>query len=534
MTDADECVVAVGIAVADTSEEAHELVVIPVAAHRGVMVLVCQERAVAQVVPEEGRGREVGVRGIEAVVLIIEIAVAHDGVEAVVVPLGIVARGQFEVLLDAVVRVLAGRAVVALAHDRVVSGRSPVLAVGRGLAPREHQVGLPALDRLHGDVAHQLREADAGIAEGLVLQLNGVVVLQLVEVLVVAAVGVIDGFRWVADDGLTIGVVGVGIRVFLTGHEGIDIKLQNVVPHKLGVVELHLEVLVVGIADDTLLLGVAHVGRVGGVLRAATDVQVVVVLEAGLARDGVEPVCVVAEIVLGGLAVDDVMGVHEVGFLGPLGEGDIAIIGDRGRCVAFTGLGGDDDHTVGTARTVDSGCRGILQHVDRGDVLRSHSGQVALDAIHQDERCKAAHEGRDTTQTDAGGGSRTTAGVDHRQTGNLTFHQFGSVADLTGVEVLGLHGGYGRGDITLALGAVTDDDHLVQEGIVFLECHVAAGLDLLRGKADVADDEGYIAVSNSERVVTVEVGNRCVLGALLSHRGADDRLALGVLDNTLH
>ena len=103
MTDADECVVAVGIAVADTSEEAHELVVIPVAAHRGVMVLVCQERAVAQVVPEEGRGREVGVRGIEAVVLLIEIAVAHDGVEAVVVPLGIVARGQFEVLSDAVV-----------------------------------------------------------------------------------------------------------------------------------------------------------------------------------------------------------------------------------------------------------------------------------------------------------------------------------------------------------------------------------------------------------------------------------------------
>ena len=74
---------------------------------------------------------------------------------------------------------------------------------------------------------------------------------------------------------------------------------------------------------------------------------------------------------------------------------------------------------------------------------------------------------------------RVTAGVDHRQTGNLAFHEFCGVADLTSVEVLGLHGSHGRGDVAFALCAVTDDHHFVEQCVVFLECHIVAGCYLL-------------------------------------------------------
>ena len=91
MTDADQRIVLVGIAVTDTSEETNQLVIVHVTAHIGVVILIRQERTVVQIVPEECCGREVGIAGAEAVVLIIEVAVTYDGVETVLVPLRVVA-----------------------------------------------------------------------------------------------------------------------------------------------------------------------------------------------------------------------------------------------------------------------------------------------------------------------------------------------------------------------------------------------------------------------------------------------------------
>ena len=341
------------------------------------------------------------------------------------------------------------------------------------------------------------------------------------------------------DECLTIGVgmttIGsMTIGIFLASYQSIDVDLQDIVPHILRVIQLHLEILVITLLDDTFFLSIRDVGRISGVLSTTTDIQIVIMFETSLAGDGSQPITIIAHIVLCRLAVDDIMGIHEIEFLAPFREGHITVVANFSTSLALACLSGDQDHTIGTTRTIDSGCGSVLQHIDRGDVLSCYCVKVTFDTINQDQWGQVTYNGRDTTQTNRRGGTRVTTGVDHRQTGNLTFHEFCGIADLTCVEVLGLHRGDSRGNITLALGAVTDDDNLIQQGIVFLECHIAACLDLLGGETDVADDEGYIAVSNSERVVTVEVGNRCVLGALLSHRGADDRLALGVLDNTLH
>ena len=190
------------------------------------------------------------------------------------------------------------------------------------------------------------------------------------------------------------------------------------------------------------------------------------------------------------------MRVHEVGGLGPLGESNISIVCDRCRCITLTGLGGDDNHAVGTTGTIDGGGRSIFQHVDRGNVLRGYRGQVTLDTIHQDQWFQAANQCGDTTETDARCCFRITAGINNCQTGNLTFYQFGSVTDLTGVEVLSFYGSNSRGNISLTLGTVTDDNHFIQQSIVFLEGYIATSFYLLRSKANVAHDKCNVAIGN--------------------------------------
>ena len=412
--------------------------------------------------------------------------------------------------------------------------RCPVLTVINTLSPRDHQVGFPTFDRLQGDITHQLRETATGIAIGLVLQFYRVVVLQFIKVLIIAAVLIIDRLRRVADDSLAIGVISIGVRVFLTSNKCIQVELQDVVPNKLCIVQLHFKVLVISVTDDTFFLSITDIGRISGILGTTADVQIMIVLEACLTADGLQPICIIAEIFLSGLTINDIMSIHEISCLCPLGECDVPIVRNRCWCVAFASLGGDDNYTIGTTRTIDSCCRSIFQYVDRGDILRGYRCQITFNTVNEDQRGKAAHQCGDTTQTDGRGGTGVTAGVDDCQTGNLTFHEFCGVADLTCVEVLCLHRGHSRGDITLALGAVTDDDNLVQQGIVFLEGHIITCLDLLGCKTDVRDNERCIAVSNVQRVVTIVVGDGCILGALFSHGGSDNRLALRILNDTLH
>ena len=117
MTDTDQRIILIGVAVTDTSEETDEFRVVLVTAHPSVVILIVDKRTVAQVVPQEGSGREVLVTCVESIVLVEEITVAHDTVEAVVTPLGIVARSQFQIFADVVTLALTGRTIPSLTNQ---------------------------------------------------------------------------------------------------------------------------------------------------------------------------------------------------------------------------------------------------------------------------------------------------------------------------------------------------------------------------------------------------------------------------------
>ena len=124
-------------------------------------------------------------------------------------------------------------------------------------------------------------------------------------------------------------------------------------------------------------------------------------------------------------------------------------------------LGIDEQYTVGTARTIDGRSRGILQHGEALNVLRSDIIEVTLETVHQHE----------CTGTGTKGGHTTNPEFRHvlaRLTGDLTGehtrdHTGERVGETSGrsTQILGVHRGHGSGEGNLFLHTGTGDDHFV-------------------------------------------------------------------------
>ena len=83
------------------------------------------------------------------------------------------------------------------------------------------------------------------------------------------------------------------------------------------------------------------------------------------------------------------------------------------RLGAFATLGSDDDHTVGCTRTVDSGCRSVLQYVDGCDVIGIDFADTTIrdNAIDDEQRsivalCRCRWAGGDNVLTTQSHGRR--------------------------------------------------------------------------------------------------------------------------------
>ena len=534
VADAEQGVVAVGVAVADTGEETNKGVIVCVRAHARMAVFFGQKRTQSQVVVEVSYRREVSVAGRETIVLVVEVAVTYQPFEAVFAPCMVVARSDFQSLAAIVAFALrSGTVVVVFFRQGVIVRISERLADACRFVQREHHIGLPSLNGFYGDVTRHLVETDAGIAFVFVLDFHRIDVVQAVEVFVIGSVFVIDGFRWVTDNRLAVSVGIVVQRILLPADQGVEVELQFVVPSVLGKVQLHLQVFVVALAHDSFIVAVNDVGGVSRGFRTTVHRKRMVVLEARLAADGFQPVGVVAFVGIGGASVDDVMRIHELRCVCPFRERYVTRISDVGFLIAASGLGGNQDDTVGTTGTVDGGSRSVFQYVDGSDVFGRYGGEVAFDTVYQDKRVGVTRHGIDTTQHDGRRFGRVTRRVSDAQTGNLTFYQFGCVGNLTSRKVFCLDGGYGTGHIAFALRTVTDDDYFVHHLGVFFQLDDLAGFYFaclyLNGLvADVADDQRSVGC-HFQRELTVEVGNRAVgIVAFLYNVGSDDAFTVRV------
>ena len=288
--------------------------------------------------------------------------------------------------------------------------------------------------------------------------------------------------------------------------------------------------------------GRQHAGVVGGSVQAGElrPVFVFVVCKFGT-------LLTVETILQEGLFVID-----HLGHTAPVGDAHLAVeVHDRG--AAGTALGGDDDNTVSGTGTVDGGGGGVLQDVDALDIGRVDGvdGAVGKHTVDDQQRLvdalgRSRHgtAGRDGVLTADGHGLGVVAGGaggrSIAQTGHLGGQgrqgvRVGEGGDVGVVAIV--DAGDGAGNVTLAGGTVTDDNHIVQEEGVLLQNNVnrllTTDCDFHSLVADGGDDQdGIVCCTEAEQ--TVQVSCYADGRVLDLDSGTDHWFAFGVDDLTGH
>ena len=190
----------------------------------------------------------------------------------------------------------------------------------------------------------------------------------------------------------------------------------------------------------------------------------------------------------------------------------------------LTFLGGDEHYAIGSTGTVDGTRGSVLQHLYRLDV----AGVDVVDATLKrhtvdDVERVAVINGTRTTYTDA----RTSTGLSGRgryvDTGCQTLQGIVNADGSFALQVLSAHLGNGCGHYAFFLHTVTDDHHLVQCGLVFLQynAHLVFGHHLLSRVADVRDNQRF-TLCHLDGKLTIHVGDGGVLGIAFLHDGGTD------------
>ena len=377
------------------------------------------------------------------------------------------------------------------------------------------------------------------------------------ELFVDAAVGIAEvGFlrRGEGDGaahGSRVGIVGLVVDTL-----GVDVHAQVVIEEFGSHAYREVGTLVVAHLQRSLVVGVAHAHPVGELaFHIAIDTQVLVGRE-GRAIDEVLPVGIgrTHERLYGlqtagaGIGAAHVVAIlvarHHVECRAVLFQTVAGVVAHL-HVVAGALLGGDDNHTVRSARTVDGGGRSILQY------------RIGVDVVGVDRCQRVGHAGTtlgrngypvDYDQGVVLGLQRsgatntngcTTGGVarsgSNQQARHLALQHLVGRSDGTTVDVLGLDGGNRTGEVGLFHRTVTDYNHLVKQLFILLQnkFHQLAGGLFLRLIANVRDGDD-VALVGLDGKVSVDIGTRSVASSLHQDVGSDNSHTRVVQYNTLH
>ena len=225
-----------------------------------------------------------------------------------------------------------------------------------------------------------------------------------------------------------------------------------------------------------------------------------------------------------------------------------------GRLLDLSLLGGDEDHTILGAQTVD-GSGSVLQDRDAFNVFgvqlleNGHiriglkgigvsvvSGRLTGTGCAADHTVNNDHRGTKATEVDLGGkGTGLAAVLGDEKARDLTLEGSHTVSRLGGGNILCADLGDSAREGFLLLDAVTHDHGLVQELGVFDQDNIHLGRCLERTgfKTDGRELEDG-TLGNGEFEVTVNVGGRTGGGTLLHNGSSDNRFLLRICDRTGH
>ena len=348
-----------------------------------------------------------------------------------------------------------------------------------------------------------------------------------------------------STDGTTIGILRLGKHTL-----GIQIHRQVVVQQRRIQVQSGSDTLEVRGSQNTLLVSVAYADTVRQILEGTRKRQVVVhadsgmvnhILPVGVSRtQGTVGNALLAIHIGNELAV--LVAIHHVHRLLAHANRHVTSICNGGlQAVATSLLGGDNDDTVRTTATIDGGCRGILQDVERFNILRvQHRKGVrqSLDTfvvhsqtVNHNQRVVGGVQRRTTTNTNLGTAARSTVIADDVHTGYFTCQHVLCIHHDTLVLGVGLQSGHRTGQVALLDSTITDDHHFVQQGSIVLKGNLQRGgcLDSLCLIADIANADVGTLIS-FQREVTIEVRDGSGLCVHDTYRSTDDGFTLSILN----
>ena len=194
----------------------------------------------------------------------------------------------------------------------------------------------------------------------------------------------------------------------------------------------------------------------------------------------------------------------------------------------------NDDNTIGSLRTVNSSSCSITENIDRFNIIGSnhrniHSWNTINNIVWL--HSLALTERRRTTESDTWRTIRVTCWRNH-QTGNLTLQHLCGVCIYTLIKVFCRHCCNWRSHIFTAHCTVAYDNDLVESLVVSCEGDALSWSDVLCLITDVGHFQLGIGLSCLESVASVDIGNGTIRCTLFQYGHANQRLAIGVLDDT--
>ena len=204
----------------------------------------------------------------------------------------------------------------------------------------------------------------------------------------------------------------------------------------------------------------------------------------------------------------------------------------------LTSLCGNENYTIGTAATIDSGRGSILKDVDALDVTRVQRLDTSRLEGHTIDNIEWSLVSRDRTSTTnpyATHCTRTLTCCDIH-TGSLTLKCLKSIVYRLSVQLFFAYAGKSTGNVALTLNAITYYYHLVKHLLILFEGHFHLTLTSqgyrLCTITDVRDYKFGILWNIINGEVTFKVGNRAITCSLHNYTCADYCFTRSIDDST--
>ena len=203
-------------------------------------------------------------------------------------------------------------------------------------------------------------------------------------------------------------------------------------------------------------------------------------------------------------------------------------------------LGGDEDYTKCSLRTIDWSCGGILEHRDAFNVVGVNNLDWRnLHVVHQDEwLSRALERGELATNLDCWVRTDFAVRQHHVQARSSTLQTTTNVRNLTALKSLfNVHRRNSTGKVDFLLLAVTNHNEVFKFGIGAFESHIdsfwTCHFHSLGLHAHIGDLK-HVACGGLNWISTINAGRHTSLSALYHNCSTNQRFTFGVFNDTTY